>query len=68
MNIVSSCCAVWCRVEPRRVFLGFLFLSMFVILTTTANPVYADTTHCGDITTDQTWSDLGNVHVITYDI
>jgi hypothetical protein len=41
---------------------------MIAILTATATPVYADTTHCGQISADENWSNTGNVHVVTCNV
>ncbi len=31
-------------------------------------PIYADTNHCGTISSNETWSTIGNVHVVTCNV
>lgn len=55
--------------KTRSSFQFLLFALSFILLASiNTSPVHADTTHCGTITTDETWSGTGNVHVVQCDV
>ena len=43
-------------------------VSVFLLNLLKASPAYADTSHCGTISADETWSSAGNVHVVTCNV
>ena len=53
----------------RDILVKILFAGLFLLIFLSVNPhqvmpVYADTSHCGTINSDEIWSSGGNVHVI----
>ncbi|GMR11320.1 MAG: hypothetical protein BMS9Abin28_2150 [Anaerolineae bacterium] len=47
---------------------AFLLTPVVVMLGITSFPAYANTSHCGTIGTDETWSSDANVHILTCDV
>ena len=54
--------------KNRFIVIGFFIILGLLIIGSPPNLVHADTSHCGTISSNETWSSSGNVHTITCDV
>jgi hypothetical protein len=55
--------------KTRILFIFIIGLTLSVLLSFSPTIVaLADTNHCGDIVSDETWNNSGNVHIITCNV
>ncbi len=47
---------------------AILLMFTVIFLGSSSSPAYADTSHCGTIGADETWSSSGNVHTVTCNV